>query len=132
VIGIGAGRPFPVLKQWGNVAVLYLVLAGCGHSTYPPYSWPRDGSCSVVSTVFLAASSSPVLGARLLLSTAEADDPLLLPPQLRPRQMVVLGGALIRLQRIYNFLCSMLVYTPFAYCFVTLRGTFMHFPELTY
>jgi hypothetical protein len=39
---------------------------------------------------------------------------------------------LIRLQRIYNFLCSMLVFTPFAYCFVTLRGTFMHFPELTY
>jgi hypothetical protein len=38
----------------------------------------------------------------------------------------------IRLQRIYNFLCSMLVFTPFAYCFVTLRGTFMHFPELTY
>jgi hypothetical protein len=40
--------------------------------------------------------------------------------------------ALIRLQRIYNFWCSMLVFTPFAYCFVTLRGTFMHFPELTY
>jgi hypothetical protein len=39
---------------------------------------------------------------------------------------------LIRLQRIYNFLCSMLVFTPFALCFVTLRGTFMHFPELTY
>jgi hypothetical protein len=40
--------------------------------------------------------------------------------------------ALIRLKRIYNFLCSMLVYTPFALCFVTLRGVFMHFPELTY
>jgi hypothetical protein len=40
--------------------------------------------------------------------------------------------ALTRLQRIYNFWCSMLVFTPFAYCFVTLRGTFMHFPELTY
>jgi hypothetical protein len=26
----------------------------------------------------------------------------------------------------------MLVYTPFALCFVTLRGIFMHFPELTY
>jgi hypothetical protein len=39
---------------------------------------------------------------------------------------------LIRLQRIYNFLCSMLIFTPFAYCFVTLRDTFMHFPELTY
>jgi hypothetical protein len=39
---------------------------------------------------------------------------------------------LIRLQRIYNFSCSMLVYTLFAYCFVTLRGTFMHFLELTY
>jgi hypothetical protein len=37
-----------------------------------------------------------------------------------------------RLQRIYNFLCSMLVFTPFAYCFITLRGTFMHFLELTY
>jgi hypothetical protein len=42
------------------------------------------------------------------------------------------ADTLIRLQRIYNFLCSMLVFTPFAYCFVTLRGTFMHFPELTY
>jgi hypothetical protein len=26
----------------------------------------------------------------------------------------------------------MLVYTPFALSFVTLRGVFMHFPELTY
>jgi hypothetical protein len=42
------------------------------------------------------------------------------------------GSALICFQRIYNFLCSMLVFTLFAYCFVTLRGTFMHFPELTY
>jgi hypothetical protein len=40
--------------------------------------------------------------------------------------------ALIRLKSIYNFLCFMLVYTPFALCFVTLRGVFMHFPELTY
>jgi hypothetical protein len=40
--------------------------------------------------------------------------------------------SVIRLKRIYNFLCSMLVFTPFAYCFVTLCGTFMHFPELTY
>jgi hypothetical protein len=39
---------------------------------------------------------------------------------------------LIRLKCIYNFLCSMLVYAPFALCFVTLRGIFMHFPELTY
>jgi hypothetical protein len=39
---------------------------------------------------------------------------------------------LIRLKHIYNLLCSMLVYTPFALCFVTLRGVFMHFPELTY
>jgi hypothetical protein len=44
-----------------------------------------------------------------------------------------LGGySLIRLQRIHNFWCSMLVFTPFAQCFVTLCGTFMHFPELTY
>jgi hypothetical protein len=41
-------------------------------------------------------------------------------------------SSLIRLKRIYNFLCFMLVFTPFAYYFVTLRGTFMHFPELTY
>jgi hypothetical protein len=39
---------------------------------------------------------------------------------------------MIRLKRIYNFWCSMLVFTLFAYCFVTLSGTFMHFPELTY
>jgi hypothetical protein len=38
----------------------------------------------------------------------------------------------IRLKRIYNFLCSMLVYTQFSLCFVTLYGLFMHFPELTY
>jgi hypothetical protein len=31
----------------------------------------------------------------------------------------------IRLKRIYNFLCSMLVFTPFALCFITLRGIFM-------
>jgi hypothetical protein len=41
-------------------------------------------------------------------------------------------GPVIRLQRIYNFLCSMLVFTPFAYCFDTISGTFMHFSELTY
>jgi hypothetical protein len=39
---------------------------------------------------------------------------------------------LIRLKHIYNFLCSMLGYTPFALCFVTLHGIFMHFLELTY
>jgi hypothetical protein len=42
------------------------------------------------------------------------------------------GGGLICLKRIYNFWCSMLVFTPFALCFVTLRGVFMWFPELTY
>jgi hypothetical protein len=41
-------------------------------------------------------------------------------------------GMLIRLKRIYNFWCSMLVFTPFALCFVTLRGVFMRFLELTY
>jgi hypothetical protein len=41
-------------------------------------------------------------------------------------------GMLIRPKRIYNFLCSMLVFTPFALCFVTLRGFFMRFLELTY
>jgi hypothetical protein len=39
---------------------------------------------------------------------------------------------LIRLKHIYNFLCSMLVCTPFALCFVTLRDIFMYFLELTY
>jgi hypothetical protein len=39
--------------------------------------------------------------------------------------------AMIRLKRIYNFLCSMLVFAPFALCFVTLRGVFMRFLELT-
>jgi hypothetical protein len=39
---------------------------------------------------------------------------------------------LIRLKRIYNFLYSMLVLTPFALSFVTLRGIFMHFSKLTY
>jgi hypothetical protein len=38
----------------------------------------------------------------------------------------------IRLKHIYNFLCFMLVYAPFALCFVTLRDVFMHFPKLTY
>jgi hypothetical protein len=41
-------------------------------------------------------------------------------------------GMLIRLKRIYNFWCSMLVFTPFALCFITLCGVFMWFPELTY
>jgi hypothetical protein len=50
----------------------------------------------------------------------------------RGRAGVKLGGCLICLKRIYNFWCSMLVYTPFALCCVTLRGIFMHFPELTY
>jgi hypothetical protein len=39
---------------------------------------------------------------------------------------------MIRLKRIYNFLCSMLVYAPFVFRFVTLRSVFMHFSELTY
>jgi hypothetical protein len=41
-------------------------------------------------------------------------------------------GMLIRLKRIYNFWWSMLVFTPFALCFITLSGVFMWFPELTY
>jgi hypothetical protein len=41
-------------------------------------------------------------------------------------------GRLIHLKRIYNFLCSMLVFAPFPLCFVTLCGVFMRFPELTY
>jgi hypothetical protein len=45
---------------------------------------------------------------------------------------IFLRRALIRLKRIYNFLCSMLVFTPFALCFITLRGIFMRFLELTY
>jgi hypothetical protein len=32
------------------------------------------------------------------------------------------GEGVIRPKHIYNFLCSMLVYTPFALCFVTLHG----------
>jgi hypothetical protein len=51
---------------------------------------------------------------------------------LRQLEMMIQVCPVIHLQCIYNFLCSMLVYTPFAYCFVTLRGTFMHFLELTY
>jgi hypothetical protein len=45
---------------------------------------------------------------------------------------VSFSNLVIGLKRIYNFWCSMLVYTPFALCFVTLRGIFMHFLELTY
>ena len=41
-------------------------------------------------------------------------------------------GMLIRLKRIYNFWCSMLVLHQFLYILFTLRCTFMHFPELTY
>jgi hypothetical protein len=40
-------------------------------------------------------------------------------------------GMLIRLKCIYNFWCSMLIFTPFALCLVTLRGVFKRFPELT-
>jgi hypothetical protein len=47
-------------------------------------------------------------------------------------QQVMIYNTLIRLKYIYNFLCSMLVLTPFALCFVTLHGVFMHFLELTY
>jgi hypothetical protein len=36
-------------------------------------------------------------------------------------------GRLIRLKRIYNFLCSMLVYTPFALCFVYISWRFYAF-----
>jgi hypothetical protein len=50
----------------------------------------------------------------------------------KPHLTESLHDALIRLKRIYNFLCSMLVYTRFALSFVTLRGIFMHFLQLTY
>jgi hypothetical protein len=45
---------------------------------------------------------------------------------------IIASTVLIRLKRICNFLCSMLVHTPFALRFITLRGVFMHFLELTY
>jgi hypothetical protein len=54
------------------------------------------------------------------------------PRNIQEVQASKLGDALIRLKRIYNFWCSMLVFTPFALCFVTLCGVFMRFPELTY
>ena len=41
-------------------------------------------------------------------------------------------GMLIRLKRIYNFWCSMLVLHQFIYVFLTLRCTFTWFPALTY
>jgi hypothetical protein len=44
-----------------------------------------------------------------------------------------LGGAIvIRLKRIYNFGCSMLVLHQLLCVLFTLCGIFMHFPELTY
>jgi hypothetical protein len=46
--------------------------------------------------------------------------------------LILFRRMLIRLKRIYNFWCSMLCFTPFAYCFVTLSGIFIHFLELTY
>jgi hypothetical protein len=60
---------------------------------------------------------------RPLARATPVDD---VPAPARPRR------SLIRLKRIYNFLCSMLVFTPFALCFVTLHGIFMQFLELTY
>jgi hypothetical protein len=41
-------------------------------------------------------------------------------------------GPLIRLKRIYNFLCSMLVLHQLLCVLFTLLGIFMHFLELTY
>jgi hypothetical protein len=41
-------------------------------------------------------------------------------------------GKVIRLKRIYNFWCSILVYTLFVLCFVALRDVFRHFIKLTY
>jgi hypothetical protein len=40
--------------------------------------------------------------------------------------------AMIRLKRIYNFWCSMLVLHQLLCVLFTLRGIFLHFPELTY
>jgi hypothetical protein len=39
----------------------------------------------------------------------------------------VQSSSMIRLKRIYNFLCSMLVYTPFALCFVYTSWRFYAF-----
>jgi hypothetical protein len=39
---------------------------------------------------------------------------------------------LIRRKRIYNFVCSMLVLHQLLCVLFTLRGIFMHFPELNY
>jgi hypothetical protein len=47
-------------------------------------------------------------------------------------QRRISSDRVIRLKRIYNFLCYMLVYTLFVLYFVTLRDIFMHFLELTY
>jgi hypothetical protein len=63
---------------------------------------------------------------RLPRSTSDdARSPIKTPRQEKPKY-------LIRLKRIYNFLCFMLVFTPFALCFVTLHGVFMQFLDLTY
>jgi hypothetical protein len=56
-------------------------------------------------------------------------------PIVRKANIVVLAGVLllergvIRLKRIYNFLCSMRVYAPFALCFVYTLWSFYAFFE---
>jgi hypothetical protein len=43
------------------------------------------------------------------------------------RRRLYIGGGVIRLKRIYNFWCSMIVYTPFALCFVYTSWRFYAF-----
>jgi hypothetical protein len=104
---------------------------------------PRAGELREIrspSSSSFSSSSLPLLGQRCHLSRhcAELELSSILDAHqvflhVHPRPSVCpWHRGMIRLQRIYNFWCSMLVFTPFAYCFVTLRGTFMHFPELTY
>jgi hypothetical protein len=124
--------PGPKTSPATTSRVLLLVGAAPVHllvisllSRAPP---PRaNARWALLPTAAPARHLSSLLSMFWLLTFSHRTLSCLEPAPAEPR----LTSLLICLKRIYNFWCSMLVYTPFALCFVTLHGIFMHFLELT-
>jgi hypothetical protein len=130
--------PIPLLAQGVTFPPTLLIAQGNAAPLCPA----RQGNATLLALILLAWRLPGGTGKSLFPAAIDREVPLSSPgqeanllgsPSAAYREEVVKRhGQVIRLKRIYNFLCSMLIYTLFSLCFDTLRGVFMHFLELTY
>jgi hypothetical protein len=117
---------FIVSFSWSFICVLFHIITWLLSFYYQDYVFHAHVLCTLISALNALPRWSNCDGACHLKNYSFVITYLL------EDEHELSLGMLIHLKRIYNFWCSMLAFTPFALCFVTLRGIFMRFPELTY